>query len=168
MPDAEYAVGLADGLIAATAHVAQFATTHTGTADHAVELLRMAVGLHDEHGDGPCPACGIGTLAPLGATAEETLDRLRRDTTTMDGAGRRLQQIQAQAARLLLDLVARVSLDDLAAIEGALDQPEAVWRFRAKVDELRADQLATHLRTTYPPLLAALAELQDLTRVWLR
>nr|BFE63973.1 ATP-binding protein [Dactylosporangium thailandense] len=168
LPDAEYAVGLADELAAATARVAEFATTHAGTADRAAQLLRMAVGFHDEHGDGPCPVCGIGTLdSAWRATAGETLDRLQRDTAAMEEASRRLQQVRAQAARLL-DLDARVSLDDLAAVEGALDQPEAVRRFRAKVDELRADQLATHLRTAYPPLLAALAELQDLTSAWLR
>ncbi|MET7666787.1 AAA family ATPase [Micromonospora luteifusca] len=175
LPDDGYALEVANELADAAAHFVELSTTRAGTADRAAQLLRMAVAFHDEHGESPCPVCGSGALDAAWRTrAGDTLDQLQRDTAAVDQAHRRLQDAQSRAARLL-DLDRRVSVDDLEAMAAALDQPEAVKRFRARADELRTpaaelspEQLATHLRAAYPPLTEAFAEVQDRTSAWLR
>ncbi|PWR12671.1 hypothetical protein DKT69_23230 [Micromonospora sicca] len=175
LPDQGYATEVADGLAAAAALVGELSTTRAGTADQAAQLLRMAVTLHDDHGDSPCPVCGAGRLdATWRAQAGETLDQLQRDTVAVAEGTRRLQDAQARAARLL-DLDRRISAHDLEAMAGALDQPDVVKRFRLRADELRSagaelssNELAAHLRAAYPPLLEAFIELQEATLAWLR
>ncbi|MER7457499.1 AAA family ATPase [Micromonospora sp. NPDC126480] len=175
LPDTGYATEMADELTAATAQVAGLATTRAGVAEQAAQLLRMAVAFHNDHGDGNCPVCGAGTLdAAWRARADETLAQLRRDTVAVEEAHRRLREARARAVRLL-DLDRRISIHDLDAMAGALDQPEAVKRYRARVDDLCADaaslppdQLSARLRTAYPPLVEAFTELQELTGAWLR
>ncbi|SIN35677.1 AAA family ATPase [Micromonospora cremea] len=175
LPDHGYAIEVANELAAAAAQIAELSTTRAGTADQATQVLRMAVAFHDEHGESLCPVCGSGALdAAWRARAGDTLDQLQRDTVAVDQAHRRLQDAQSRAARLL-DLDRRVSIDDLEAMAAALDQPEAVKRFRTKADELRTpaaeltpEQLAAHLGAAYPPLVEAFAAVQDRTSAWLR
>lgn len=175
LPDVAYASEVADELMAAAAHVAGISATHAGTADQAAQLLRMAVTFHDEHGDGSCPVCGSRTLdADWRAHAGATVEKLQRDAVAAEEGHRRLQDARARVARLL-DLDRRISTDDLEALAGVLDQVDMVKRFRSRADELHPvndqlshDQLAGHLRATYPALIEAFTELQEATSAWLR
>ncbi|WP_446218655.1 AAA family ATPase [Micromonospora sp. IBHARD004] len=175
LPDLGYVGELADELAAAAKRVSELAATRAGTADHAAQLLRMAVGFHDEHGEGPCPVCGTGTLdTAWRARATNTLDQLQRETMAVDEGHRRLREAQSRV-RNLLDLDRRIGVDDLEALAGVLDQPEVVERFRGLVADFHApttdlafDELAAHLRATYPPLFEAFAALQQHATGWLR
>ncbi|MEU3455325.1 AAA family ATPase [Micromonospora sp. NPDC006766] len=92
----------------AEAAVRRATATDSGAADRNAQLLRAALGVHHDRGDGPCPVCRAGTLDQDWRTqAEEELARLAAAAT----AARAAQQAHANARRTvdgLLDDVRRL------------------------------------------------------------
>ncbi|MFC7547994.1 AAA family ATPase [Plantactinospora sp. GCM10030261] len=70
--------------------------TDSGTADRSARLLRAALDVHHDRGNGPCPVCRVGTLdQDWRAQAEEELARM----AAVAAAARAAQQAHAHARR---------------------------------------------------------------------
>ncbi|MEU7756720.1 AAA family ATPase [Micromonospora sp. NPDC049171] len=88
----------------------------SGTADRSARLLRAALDVHDERGDGPCPVCRAGTLdqdwrtqaqaeltglAAAAAVARAAQQAYAKAGRTVDGLVRDVRQLLAPAATAL-------------------------------------------------------------------
>jgi ABC-type lipoprotein export system ATPase subunit len=78
------------------------ARTDSGAAHRAADLLRGALDLHRDRGDGPCPVCRVGKLDPYWRTAAET--ELARLAAAADAA-RAAQQAFTDAERTVDALI---------------------------------------------------------------
>jgi predicted ATPase len=178
LPETGHVAQTADDIDTAAQRVATLAASRTGTAERAAHLLQAAVTYHDEHGDGPCPVCGTGTLdAGWHGRATETLSTLRQETAAVEEANATLRDARARGTRPLS--LNRLIADDVEAVASA---PGASAVLAEQVDRLRAaladlcsaaadlasDQLAAHLRSAYPPAYAAFAATQAAANDWLR
>ncbi|MGK5673344.1 AAA family ATPase [Micromonospora sp. URMC 106] len=84
------------------AAVREATATDSGAADRSAQLLRAALDVHHDRGDGPCPVCRAGTLDHDWRTqAEEELAQL----AAAAAAARAAQQAYANARRAVDGLI---------------------------------------------------------------
>jgi len=115
--------------------------TDSGAAHRAAELLRGALDLHRDRGDGPCPVCRVGTLDPNWRTAaEEEVTRLAAAAEAVRAA----QQAYANAERAVDRLIGDIR----------------------RLLEPAAAALATHLPTQCTAVRDALAALGPGPATW--
>ncbi|WP_405115325.1 AAA family ATPase [Micromonospora sp. NBC_01405] len=143
----------------AEAAVRQVSATDSGVADRSAHLLRAALDVHHDRGDGPCPVCQAGTLDQDWRTqAEKELDRLAAAAE----AARRAEQAHVHARR---------KVDGLAGAVGRLLAPAATalaphlsaqtTAMREALAMLGADPAA------WPGVVAAHATLASAAADWL-
>lgn len=129
------------------------------SADRVAALLRAALHHHDEQGPGPCPVCGGATLdgawraaATLRAAGlEDAAAELRRTSARLDAA--------TAAARALVAPVPEVLRAAAPVDVGPARDAWERWAAAGRVEG--PAELARALGQAHPPLLAAVAKLQD-------
>ncbi|WP_285507577.1 AAA family ATPase [Actinokineospora sp. NBRC 105648] len=146
-------------LRAAADVLARNAVAVADQAEARSALLRQALALHTEHGDGPCPVCGHGVLdEEWSARARAGLAAEDRDATAYRAARRRVEDAVRRATVLIASVprppsTPRFALPAAAAATSAWE----VWA-TAPQDPVR---LAEHLDRAGAILTAAVAELRD-------
>ena len=185
VPDAALAAEVAGELRAAI-------DAHTDGSDAVVEamtaraaLLREALHLHTDAGDGPCPVCETGTLdATWRSAAEARLQEAEASTTEHQAVTRRLARARAAAEGFFgsVETVPPVDSVDLdtagafnEAVAGARSAPGSLSDLPAHVesaatvlagaaDALRAeaDRRAAELEDAWAPTARAIAAWVDL------
>ncbi|WP_018215101.1 ATP-binding protein [Salinispora vitiensis] len=90
-------------LAQAAAAMREVTVTDSGAADRSAQLLRAALAVHHDRGNGPCPLCRVGTLdQDWRMQAEEEIARL----TALAAAARKAQQDYAHAEQAVDGLLA--------------------------------------------------------------
>ncbi|MDW5330649.1 AAA family ATPase [Plantactinospora sp. KLBMP9567] len=122
------------------AAVRQATATDSGVADRSAQLLRAALDVHHDRGDGPCPVCRAGTLDQDWRTqAEEELARL----AAAAAVARAAQQACANARRAVDGLIGDIRrLLEPAATALAPHVPTASTAVRDALASLSPDRAA--------------------------
>jgi hypothetical protein len=151
--------------VTAAAELRAAIDAHAASSDSAVKavaaraaLLREALHLHNDIGDGPCPVCETGTLDPAWrSAAEERLTESDESTAEHQAVTQRLARARAAAEGFFgtVTTVSAVEGVDLASLS-AFD--EALAHARTAPDSL--SDLPAHVEAA----TAALAEAADALR----
>ncbi|MFG2054267.1 AAA family ATPase [Micromonospora sp. NPDC048930] len=151
LPDADEVTRLATQLREAAAEARRHDAGRSRASLRSAELLRLAIEHHDDRGSGPCPVCGTGDLdGDWRSHAAASLAELRDRTLAAQTAAARLAALLKRAHYLIEDLTAPdghtagVPVDELRAAAAAL-----------RLAPGGPDELAEHLTTRYPAVLAA-------------
>lgn len=141
----------AEGVAKAVSTVAEQTDTEAGRSRRMIDLLQTALDEHAEHGDSPCPVCGVGSMdAAWRSQAEAQLADLRSRSGAYDQATAELKRAVARARALISpvpDVLVEVGEVDVAPARAAWE------KWMAAPDE--PGDLVAHLRSTHAPLVAA-------------
>ena len=139
--------------------VAGHAGTVADVAARHADLLSQALAMHRDHGDRPCPVCGVGTLDTEWADRSmAALAAEQAELTELRAARDLLDRTRREAGDLVRGLppLPSVSDSELTTLNDAVNARTA-W-LAAPSDDLA---LADHLATALPPLESAYAALRD-------
>lgn len=154
VPDADDVEKCAARLETTARELRELAGSESGRSARTVDLLEMALAEHADHGDQPCPVCGIGSLdSSWLQKAEAQVAELRQQAAVFDAASAEADQ----AARAALDLIRSVPAELIAAVDGVdTDAGREAWEAWASAPD-DSEALASHLRVQHPPLEKAVA-----------
>lgn len=144
--------------------------TDASEADQTAQVLRAALAHYESHGSGPCPVCGTegkldeawaGATRDLAKKLEESAAAVRSATAKLSfaaGAAKRL----VQSAPLCLTDPKDSTPDPTPSV--------AAWASWCSedLDALHPSRLLEHLKTTWPPLSAAVIDLKSAAEVALK
>jgi len=158
VPDAAKAAEVAGELRSAIDAHAEGADSAVKAMTARAALLRDAMHLHSDIGDGPCPVCRMGTLdAPWRTAAEEWLKEADANTAEHQAVTRRLARARAAADGFFGDVATVRAIDgvDLASLTPF---GEALTRARSAPGNL--SDLPAHVESAALVLAEAAAALR--------
>ncbi len=128
------------------------------------ELLGRARHLHDEHGDGDCPVCGVGALdGEWAARAGRLEEQLRTAAAEVEATRRELVAARGEVAGLARAVPAVLRRAGLADVDASL--ATATWEELQAVVEVEDDrERAVALRKRAEAVTNALADLRQRCR----
>ncbi|GAA2760146.1 ATP-binding protein [Actinopolymorpha rutila] len=159
VPSREEVVNAARDLRVAAEDLSAAEGTAEAVAERRTTLLREALKLHGDHGDGSCPVCGEGTLDAAWRTrVEEELTREDERLREQRERRRRLDAARTAVEELIRGVEApsyqgQTSLEALDAAHAAVQ----LWARPTAEDATRA----AHLVETYDGLSSAIAALRS-------
>jgi energy-coupling factor transporter ATP-binding protein EcfA2 len=158
VPSAAEVKAARDALLAAAAeHTEASAATIASLGDRD-SLLAQALVFHEQHGDGPCPVCGVGTLdATWAARTREAIARSEVHRERLEEAEQRLVEARRRARQLLTAPPSSLTADGLEL--SMIDTVRDLWTEWAAVPESDA-LVADHLATRHQALAEAVEHLR--------
>lgn len=93
IPEQEKVLEIAGELEAAYSDLSGLIGTEAEQAEHLVQLLQRALEHHSQHGDEPCPVCGVGTMDADWRTSTE------RQVARLGDSARRYQEAKGRLKR---------------------------------------------------------------------
>ena len=98
VPDAAEVQRIAEEIHDAAAAMSELAGTEAERASQLARIIKTALDHHDEHGEGTCPVCGMGTLdGAWRRSATEQITRLRSSARRYRVALKKLQRAEKAA-----------------------------------------------------------------------
>ncbi|GAA1569906.1 ATP-binding protein [Dactylosporangium maewongense] len=160
LPDLGEVAALAEELRAMSAQAG--GAVDTAVTVRLAELLRLALDHHDSARAGPCPVCQVGALDDdWRASAAATLEATRGTALSAQRATTRRAELVRRARAITANLSLSPAPDGLP-VEPALAAASAL---RAALSA--GEDLAVHLLTWYPQLVAAVDEVRAAAAEWL-
>jgi len=164
-PEPEAVKRAAADLVSLAAREAEVAKTPAGEARDLAEILDLAVGHFDTHGEGDCPVCGK-RLALLPSWKARTIDKiatLRERAREADAVAADARALRQRIAGLLAGPPAQLAE---AATRIGIDATDLIAAWRTFSLDAPADPqaLAGHLTATLPAVEASAAEFRDRVR----
>lgn len=132
--------------------------TDASQADEIARLLEQALSVHAHLDDQTCPVCGTANVLTYEwrMRAGARIGELREAATAVTTARRRAAEAAARARRLITAVP--MAMRDATGIGVDVDEALTAWdRWLTAPGGDDHAQLANHLQTTGPPLIAAVA-----------